>query len=113
LTVFGVVTHIGDLLRSGNTDYIPVATNLGVYLALLTSLELVHMLLSRARGKASVQNGLEHQAPATPSALSEEVKALADDPSNKIQAIALHREQTGVGVAEAKDAVEAYMDGRG
>ena len=56
--------------------------------------------------------GLEYQDPAV-AALSDEVKALADDPAKKIAAIALHREQTGVGLKEAKDAVEAYIAGRG
>jgi ribosomal protein L7/L12 len=45
--------------------------------------------------------------------VSAEVKALADNPSNKIAAIKLHREETGVGLAEAKAAVEAYTAGRG
>ena len=57
--------------------------------------------------------GLEYKDPATPGGLSEEVKALADDPARKIEAIKLHREQTGLGLKEAKDAVETYMAGRG
>jgi ribosomal protein L7/L12 len=56
--------------------------------------------------------GLEYQGPA-PGELSAEVKALADDPARKIAAIALHRKETGVGLKEAKDAVEAYLAGRG
>jgi hypothetical protein len=55
--------------------------------------------------------GLEYTDPATPGGLSEEVKALADDPAKKIAAIKLHREQTGLGLKEAKDAVEAYITG--
>jgi hypothetical protein len=46
--------------------------------------------------------GLEYQDPATPGGLSEAVKALADDPARKIEAIKLHREQTGLGLKEAK-----------
>jgi hypothetical protein len=57
--------------------------------------------------------GLEYKDPATASGLSEEVKALADDPAQKIKAIAVHRQQTGLGLKEAKDAVEAYIVGRG
>jgi hypothetical protein len=57
--------------------------------------------------------GLEYTDPATPGGLSEEVKALADDPAKKISAIKLHREQTGLGLKEAKDAVEAYIAGGG
>lgn len=45
-------------------------------------------------------------------ALSDEVKALAQDPSREIAAIKLLCEQTGLGLKEAKDAVEAYMGGR-
>jgi ribosomal protein L7/L12 len=33
----------------------------------------------------------------------------ARDPSKKIQAIKLYRELTGLGLKEAKDAVEAFM----
>ena len=43
--------------------------------------------------------------------LSEEVRKLADD-GQKIEAIKLHREQTGLGLKESKDAVEAYIDRR-
>src|SRR5947209_19895379 len=57
--------------------------------------------------------GLEYQEISTPGGVSADVKALADNPSNKIAAIKLHREQTGVGLAEAKAAVEAYTAGRG
>jgi len=43
--------------------------------------------------------------------LSDEVKALADAAKN-IRAIVLYREQRGVGLKYAKDAVEAYIAGR-
>src|SRR2546430_1029409 len=55
--------------------------------------------------------GVEFQDPAA-AGLSAEVRALADDPAKKIAAIALYREQTGAGLKEAKDAVEAYIAGR-
>lgn len=42
------------------------------------------------------------------SGLSAGVRQLADD-GRKIEAIKLHREETGLGLKEAKDAVEAYM----
>lgn len=38
---------------------------------------------------------------------------LADDPARKIEAIKVYREQHGVGLAEAKKAVEGYIEGRG
>jgi ribosomal protein L7/L12 len=70
--------------------------------------------LRRLEAKADLilrKLGLEHKDPATPGGLSEEVKKLADDPARKSEAIKLHREQTGLGLKEAKDAVESYMDG--
>ena len=57
--------------------------------------------------------GLEYKDPATPGGLSEEVKALADEPARKIEAIKVHREQTELRLKEAKDAVESYIAGRG
>lgn len=38
---------------------------------------------------------------------------LADDPDQKIAAIKAYREEHGVGLAEAKQAVEDYIAGRG
>jgi ribosomal protein L7/L12 len=49
--------------------------------------------------------------PTTPAGLSDEVRRLADA-GRKIEAIKLHREQTGVGLRAAKDAVEAYRSSR-
>lgn len=43
--------------------------------------------------------------------LSDEAKRLADE-GKKIDAIKAHRAQTGVGLQEAKDDVEAYMEGK-
>ena len=42
--------------------------------------------------------------------LSERVKELARDPSRKIEAIKVYREETGTGLKDAKDAVEAFID---
>lgn len=53
--------------------------------------------------------GIEYPDPRTAGGLSSEVQKLADE-ENKIQAIKVHREQTGLGLKEAKDAVEAYMN---
>ena len=44
--------------------------------------------------------------------LSDRVKQLADDPTRKIEAIKVYREETGEGLAEAKKAVEAYIHGK-
>lgn len=54
--------------------------------------------------------GIEFKDDCPPSSLSSAVQELARNPSQKIQAIRLHREQTGVGLKEAKDAVEAFID---
>jgi hypothetical protein len=50
--------------------------------------------------------------PAPGSPLSDRVRALADDPARKIEAIKVYREETGAGLAEAKAAVEAYINRR-
>lgn len=44
--------------------------------------------------------------------LSERVKQIADDPARKIEAIKLHRQETGASLNEAKDAVEAYVNSK-
>jgi hypothetical protein len=52
-TVIVVLKHIMDMLHSGNENYISVATDLGVYFALLTSLQLVQILLTALPDKAN------------------------------------------------------------
>lgn len=42
--------------------------------------------------------------------LSDRVKEMARDPSHKIEAIKVYREETGAGLAEAKQAVETWID---
>ena len=44
--------------------------------------------------------------------LSPEVQELARDPRQKIAAIRLHREQTGCGLAEAKQDVEDFIQSK-
>lgn len=44
--------------------------------------------------------------------LSDRVKELAADPTRKLEAIRAYREETGCGLAEAKDAVELYLASR-
>lgn len=41
--------------------------------------------------------------------LSERCKAVARDPARKIEAIKMYREETGLGLREAKIAVEAFI----
>ncbi|HZN07122.1 MAG TPA: hypothetical protein VFB65_10065 [Pyrinomonadaceae bacterium] len=55
---------------------------------------------------------LEYQ-PSTPSGLSAEVMALADDPETRLRAIQLYQEQTGAGFTEARVTIEDYIAGRG
>jgi hypothetical protein len=55
-----------------------------------------------------VQSGID---PNISPALSEKVQEIARDPSRKIEAIKAYREETGVGLAEAKEAVEEFMRG--
>jgi ribosomal protein L7/L12 len=54
---------------------------------------------------------LKHQgiSAAPQAAFSEEVQRLARDPAQKIAALKLHREQTGLGLAEAKDDIEDFI----
>ena len=42
--------------------------------------------------------------------LSERVKEIARDPKRKIEAIKTYRDETGAGLAEAKEAVELYIN---
>jgi hypothetical protein len=44
--------------------------------------------------------------------LSDRVKQLASDPTRKIEAIKVYREETGAGLAEAKEAVEAFNNSK-
>jgi hypothetical protein len=48
LGVFAVVADLGDLFGTENRDYINLATNLALYFALLSALELLERLLKRA-----------------------------------------------------------------
>jgi len=43
-------------------------------------------------------------------ALSDRVKQMAADPIRKIEAIKAYRDETGVGLAEAKEAIEAFTN---
>lgn len=53
--------------------------------------------------------GLEFIDPSTSAGLSDEVRARAEQPRKRIDAIKLHRVQTGVGLKGAKQAVDAYL----
>jgi ribosomal protein L7/L12 len=49
---------------------------------------------------------------AAKAAMSDCVKQLASDPSQKIEAIKVYREETGASLAEAKEAVEAFINSK-
>jgi ribosomal protein L7/L12 len=69
------------------------------------------LLLQRKADLALTHLGI--QPPPEHSPLSERVRELAADPAKKIHAIKLYREETGAGLAEAKDAVEKWMREKG
>jgi hypothetical protein len=52
--------------------------------------------------------GIELQAGLPKGGLSTKVRELADD-GKKIEAIRVYREETGTGLKDARDAVEAYL----
>ena len=64
--------------------------------------------LALCRVERKVDALLKHQGVELPSKLSTEVQRLAVDPRQKIAAIKLHREQTGLSLAEAKAEVEEF-----
>ncbi len=53
---------------------------------------------------------LAHSGITLPCKLSSEVQRLASDPHRRIAAIKLHREQTGLSLAEAKADVDDFCD---
>lgn len=60
---------------------------------------------------ALIEHGIDPDHRLFPSQpLSERVQQLASDPAKKIEAIKAYREETGAGLAEAKEAVEAFTN---
>jgi ribosomal protein L7/L12 len=55
------------------------------------------------------QQGVPPPAPVVAGEVSDEVQQIALDPARRIEAIKLHREQTGCGLAEAKRDVEQFI----
>jgi large subunit ribosomal protein L7/L12 len=97
-------------------DYVGLAVVGVVLTALAGSSTALFRPRDRARLKRIeskldlVLGNLRIQAPdaGASNGLSAGVRQLADG-GRKIEAIKLHREETGLGLKEAKDAVEAYM----
>ena len=61
---------------------------------------------------AKIELGLDPDRPINKRPLSDRVKQLAGDPAKKIQAIKVYREETGAGLAEAKEAVESFISNK-
>ena len=76
-------------------------------LAGMISLEKRQRLAQR-RIERKLEALLKHQGVELPCPLSPEVQKLSRDPGQKIAAIKLHREQTGLSLVEAKNEVEEY-----
>jgi ribosomal protein L7/L12 len=64
------------------------------------------------QGTAAPPASLASGASAAP-ALSQRVKDAARDPTRRIGAIKAYREETGAGLAEAKDAIEGWLKSQG
>ena len=103
--VFGIVTVIGLVVF-----FIVLARQMGAIFPAAPP-DVKHLLrLEQKLDLLMSHFGIEVPDPATAAGLSAEVRQLADDRRKKIEAIKLHREQTGLTLKEAKDAVEAYMN---
>ena len=89
---------IGDLLRIERRW-----TTAILWLASLLMF-LAYTVISLRAGRSDVADGKKGLPP------SDRVKEIARDPARKIEAIKAYREETGAGLAEAKDAIEAYIN---
>ena len=73
------------------------------------SVELLRLARLERKVDAILGNlNIEFADPTSSQGLSIDVQLLADDPNKMIEAIRLHREETGLGLKEARNAVEAY-----
>jgi hypothetical protein len=89
-----------------------LAISIGILLVALVS---YGNLNARIRGIERKLNALlKHHGvdPTQGLGLSDRVKQLAADPARKIEAIKVYREETGAGLAEAKEAVELFINSR-
>ena len=89
-----------------------LAISIGILLVALVS---YGNLNARIRGIERKLNALlKHHGvdPTQGLGLSDRVKQLAADPGRKSEAIKVYREETGAGLAEAKEAVELFINSR-
>ncbi len=61
---------------------------------------------------AMIERGLNPDQQGLVLPLSDHVRELASDPSKKIEAIKVYREETGASLAQAKQAVDAFTTGK-
>jgi hypothetical protein len=99
------------------SDYVVIAVIVSLFTsgstyALLAGSERTRLARLEQKLNLILQHlGISYTELAGGAALSAEVQQLAGDPARKIEAIKLHREQTGASLREAKDAVEAFING--
>ena len=89
---------IGDLLR--------IEWRLSTCILELSSIAMIFAYLMTGFGRRR-PSGADGRSLAPP---SDRVKEIARDPARKIEAIRIYREETGAGLAKAKEAVEAYIN---
>lgn len=93
-----IMLVIGDLLRFESRWTMQIL----FFASLLTMFFYALMILRLNR-----TSGLDRRKGVPP---SDRVKEIARDPARKIEAIKVYREETGAGLAEAKDMVESYIN---
>jgi ribosomal protein L7/L12 len=84
-----------------------------VFVGIIATLAIVTQMQGRLERTERKLNALLRHFnldPAGGFTMSDRVKELAREPSRKIEAIKAYREETGVGLAEAKMAVEEFMN---
>ena len=79
----------------------------GVFAIWITMMQMQSRLERSERKLNALLRHLNIESTGQP--LSERVKELALDPSRKVQAIKVYREETGASLAEAKAAVEDFI----
>jgi len=87
----------------------PVVVFVGVIAIWLTVTQIRERLV---RNERKLNALLQHFSIDPTPALSDRVKDLARDPLRKIEAIKVYREETGASLAEAKEAVEAFINSK-
>ena len=93
-----------------STDFDAIAIAVILFAVAFTPLLIKRLRLNLRRVESKLDAILQHHGIASPSKLSPEVQRLASDPNQKIAAIKLHRQQTGVSLAEAKAEVEEFSN---